>query len=776
MNQPYSPHSPVPGADRTIPLDRPAGKAAGGSSASGKKRPDSGVTRQLRRRVSGTVTAMLFGEKRDIDQQIEQSRSKGKPGEIHFDGAEQPFLPLKDAYDLGKKLDAGGQGTIYAATDRTLLRPVAVKTLHRDQTADSLKRAIFLTEARLTAQLDHPAIVPVYSINSDDRHGLHWAMKLINGTTLQTYLEDICAHYRVSGINTFDEAKSLRHRLEIFLKVCDAMEYAHSRNVMHGDLKPANIMIGRYHETYIMDWGIARTINPPPENYLPAGTPRYLAPELIAGNPGDQRADIFALGAILFELVFLKPAFEGSNGAEIMAAITVGRLSPMLHRYGAHVPSDLPSIIRKALATSPEERYASVGAMATDLRRYMMDLATSAHPDNFLRKTLRWTRKHSMTLVLLLLLGLLGTVGASAYSLAQKFSFSEELRQRDQLLSTAYSICSRAAYQLDEQFLKLEQTTELLAADIAFLLQYDRHQPDAEQLKAAVFLPDFQKRPATGKQLSVFHHGAIDINSIVYNLTADTSRRNLDERLVPLARFIPRLLETILTSTPNTKFIPERKAELTALALAEGTPVIRALFGFSDGLYAAYPAAGDFPTVYDPRKREWYRVAANSNTPEGCWTRPYVDSIPQFGLVISCSAPFFDASGRLNGICALDISISELIEELRSGGNNTNLVEEKSIITADGEIIVSTTTDFSNAKNQGYATADSTVVFDKLDNRELLSAMKHKRYGVLIQEDDNDDEIVYAYCHIPSVNWFYLERMRMESLFISPDDQVTAAR
>lgn len=137
----------------------------------------------------------------------------------------------------------------------------------------------------MTAQLDHPAIVPIYSLKSDGENGLHLAMKMINGITLKDYLKQVATHYRLDGVRAFDEEKSLRNRLEIFLKACDALEYAHSRNIMHRDLKPENIMTGEYHETYIMDWGIARPILPQPEGAsVLAGTPQYLAPEAIRGT------------------------------------------------------------------------------------------------------------------------------------------------------------------------------------------------------------------------------------------------------------------------------------------------------------------------------------------------------------------------------------------------------------------------------------------------------------------------------------------------------------
>ena len=151
-------------------------------------------------------------------------------------------------------------------------------------------------------------------------------------------------------------------------------KYAHSRNVMHCDLKPANIMIGEYHEAYIMDWGIAHAIQPEESKRTLAGTPQYLSPEAILGESCDQRADIFAMGAILFETVMLKPAFTGETAEEVMANIRDGAMEPETHRFGTRVSRDLKAIIRKALAADPACRYQQIGELSADLRRCLMGL------------------------------------------------------------------------------------------------------------------------------------------------------------------------------------------------------------------------------------------------------------------------------------------------------------------------------------------------------------------------------------------------------------------
>ncbi|MBR6240024.1 MAG: serine/threonine protein kinase, partial [Lentisphaeria bacterium] len=271
-----------------------------------------------------TVTSIALGLKNlNRDQDTTVSFTHVDKSEIRFD--DQLDVKLADVtgeYRLGKIFAEGGQGIIREGEDLTLRRLVAIKTL-KAQPDDSFTRGQFLQEARVTAQLSHPAIVPIYSLNTDDQNGLHLVMKLIDGKTLKSYLEQLDHQYRTSGIAQFDEHKSLMYRLEIFLRVCDALEYANSRNIMHCDLKPENILIGEFHETYIMDWGIARLIQEPgydPEKWVRpstiSGTPRFLSPEAIHGEHTDQRADIYALGLILFEITTLSEAYMTAFSAK----------------------------------------------------------------------------------------------------------------------------------------------------------------------------------------------------------------------------------------------------------------------------------------------------------------------------------------------------------------------------------------------------------------------------------------------------------------------------
>ncbi len=297
---------------------------------------------------------------------------------------------IKDNFALLEEFADGGTARVSTARDRKLSRLVAVKSLKMDEGGNSDMLEAFVTEAKVTAQLDHPGIIPIYGLFTDDNKGIHLVMKLVNGKTLREYLRNITLNYRTRGIDAFDEDAQMRKRLEIFLRVCDTIEYAHHRNVIHRDLKPENIMIGKYMEVYVMDWGLARVIEETGDNMVKiSGTPRYFPPEVLRHEELDLRSDIFTLGLILQEVVTLQPAVGGNDDKEYLSNILQGNLEPIEHLFNKKIDNDLQAIILKATAYDMDQRYQTVDEFSEDLRRYMGGFSIAARKDNFFRKILR---------------------------------------------------------------------------------------------------------------------------------------------------------------------------------------------------------------------------------------------------------------------------------------------------------------------------------------------------------------------------------------------------
>ena len=285
-------------------------------------------------------------------------------------------LPARSGFDARYAeqalLGEGGMGRVTRCEDRQIGRHVAVKRL-LDERQDTLEQRRFLREARVQAQLEHPAVVPVYDLGLD-RSGQPWfAMKRVSGVTLAEVIDEL-ARCRDEG-RARPEAWGQRRLLTALSQVCLAVDFAHGRGVLHRDLKPENVMLGDYGEVYVLDWGLAKqferdTRRPSdPEGTQPGavlGTPGFMSPEQVRGMPLDARAEVYALGAILFELLTLEPLQPIAEVSEMLRAVVEGLVEP---RPSVRTPTmmvspELEAIIVRALDPNPDARYPSARAMS----------------------------------------------------------------------------------------------------------------------------------------------------------------------------------------------------------------------------------------------------------------------------------------------------------------------------------------------------------------------------------------------------------------------------
>ena len=278
-----------------------------------------------------------------------------------------------------RELDSGGMGRIEVVRDRLLQREMARKVLHDELGRDTRAVRHFLREAQITAQLDHPSIVPVHDLSLT--HGeLEFTMKMVRGRTLTA---------RIRALPEGPLApEDLAELLGVILRICDALALAHAKGVLHCDIKPENIMLGDWGEVYLMDWGIARPCEPrrgpgAPEPIrisvgeegtgMIAGTPAYMAPEQVLGEVLDPRTDVFAMGAVLYELVTRHPPYEASDVIELLQLAERGEVRlPSESFPDAGVPRSLERIIMKALARDPAERYGRVEDLRLALQQFLL--------------------------------------------------------------------------------------------------------------------------------------------------------------------------------------------------------------------------------------------------------------------------------------------------------------------------------------------------------------------------------------------------------------------
>ena len=273
---------------------------------------------------------------------------------------------IRPDYDLLGQLGEGGMGVVLAARQASIDRLVAVKMLKPAATRDLQARQKFLSEAVVTGDLEHPNIVPIYDLGSDDTGALFYSMKRVKGTPWN----------KVIGQKTFQE------NIEILMKVADAVAFAHSRGVIHRDLKPENIMLGDFGEVLVMDWGLALTLGGAPGTASMGGTPAYMAPEMAFG-PADActtASDIYLLGAILFEIVTGFPPHTGKNVLECLFAASKNKIRPTEKK------GEVMDIAMKAMATDPKDRYATVADFQNAIRQHLshtqsIALSTRAQAD-----------------------------------------------------------------------------------------------------------------------------------------------------------------------------------------------------------------------------------------------------------------------------------------------------------------------------------------------------------------------------------------------------------
>jgi serine/threonine protein kinase/WD40 repeat protein len=330
--------------------------------------------------------------------------------------SEEPpeMLSSSGRYELVRIFAKGGLGRVWLAHDRELGRNVALKELRPEKAMNGPARQRFVREAKITGQLEHPNIVPVYELKTDTESGrLYYAMRRVGGKTLREAIADFHKH-RQSGEESQVELQKL---LRNFVDVCNAVAYAHSRAVVHRDLKPENVLLGDYGEVVVLDWGLAKSgiVDEVDESTHVAdmasmievgeldltrdgwvlGTPGYMAPEQASGEIEKigPRTDVYGLGSILFELLIGREPHASSDLTELIREIT-DNPPPSPRAINRGIPRALDAISRKAMATAPDDRYENVQALIKDVERFLADEPVSVRRETVSERVGRWFRRH----------------------------------------------------------------------------------------------------------------------------------------------------------------------------------------------------------------------------------------------------------------------------------------------------------------------------------------------------------------------------------------------
>jgi tetratricopeptide (TPR) repeat protein/tRNA A-37 threonylcarbamoyl transferase component Bud32 len=328
---------------------------------------------------------------------------------VDFD-AQPPRLP-SGRYRPLRFHARGGMGEIWLAEDSQIGRQVAVKKL---RTGRDKQQARFMIEAQITGQLEHPSVVPLHDLGVDETGQPFYVMKFVQGRRLTEYIAEF--HASPTSADWLDNI-AFRRLLEIFVHVCNVVAYAHSRSVLHRDIKPDNIMLGPYGEVVVLDWGLAKVVGQTEDSRVHSvrlsgegstatqdgsivGSPFYMSPEGAEGHPEavDQSSDVYLLGATLYQILTDQPPRKGGSNWELIDLALHGRPANP-RKLNPGIPRAIEAICRKAMAYRKQDRYATPLELADDVQRFLAAQPTVAYREPWLTRIGRWLRRHRRVLL-----------------------------------------------------------------------------------------------------------------------------------------------------------------------------------------------------------------------------------------------------------------------------------------------------------------------------------------------------------------------------------------
>jgi eukaryotic-like serine/threonine-protein kinase len=673
-------------------------------------------------------------------------------------------------------IGVGGMGVVYRAKQTELERQIAYKRLLNGYTAEA--KARFMREARLTAQLDHPNIVPVHLLDPGSAtHPGGYAMKLVEGKTLSRLLGE--TRDLVAAGKPLDDEHDLETRLEIFLRVCDAIAFAHERRIIHRDIKPANIMIGKFGAIYVMDWGIARPFgedvpddrydelageSPPTRSSEPnvtragmvVGSLQYMSPEQARGENStlDGKSDQYSLGLLLHELVSLKPAY-GMYGempeAEVHKKVSLGD-RPLLDAIDgkpARVPRELRAIVVKATELNPKRRYDNVRDLADDVRRFMRGEEVRAWPEGPLDRLLRFIGRHrraTLTAFLVVLVAAAAAVGWSRYRNAQS---ELSVRERGAELTAFYSDIARQAHRIDDDLFRMERALEGLATAAEWALvgpeptgELARVYFDEDFKDPARRPPDFTKNTA--------YRWPVSVTFPVVGLAPGIDREATMPRIRRLAPLRQHMTSMVVAAAVGDQTMPNA-AEAMQIMLSRKSLIDYTYIDTPEGVHMVWPGIDALPPGYDVRVASFYTMSANKHGTR--WGAPYVDSTTDSAgddLVLPCTRGLWSPTGEFLGVAGVEMTVTKMVET--SMVVRDRKVRRASLVTPTGDVIV----DSRDANRRFKASGkDEAVELSPFDLPAITAAIRAGEVG--LRETTRDGvPIAVAFIRLEAIGWYFV--------------------
>ena len=687
------------------------------------------------------------------------SAAKSNQSQIEIGDSQNDFTILES-------IDQGGMGEILIAKDNELGRTVAFKRIHQHVAEVPSYLGRFLMEAQITAQLQHPNIVPVYEMKVDGiKTG--YAMKLIQGKTLSDLINE--TKNQLDKHRKLGKRHNLSARLEHFLKVCDAMHYAHRKGVIHRDLKPLNIMVGPFNEVYVMDWGIAKVVSIDIEVFddltekvgskdeektdetkvgQVLGTPAYMSPEQANGQVDiiDHRSDLFSLGLILFELVTLRRAYIADDQYTVLQKAERAQLAEIKpYPRQQAIPKQLIAIIKKATQLNPEDRYATVDAFADDIRRYRRGVAVKARRDTLVQKLMRWISRHRLAALNIVLYTFLASLVVVSWSLYQQQQTKLHAQSKSQKMSQFVSDVSKQAQSIDALFLKYEGIVQGVATSAVTLLE--RAQPDPERFYDHKDFADPELAPPDLADSAVYGF-PISVGWHAYKLAPGVEYAQV-ENLVRIINPLRHTFKRMILRSHHTVVAANDNETAMSIIKDQGLPLIWTFIGLEEGIFAEYPGKTGYPPDFDARKRPWY---VNTLKNEGvCWMPPYID-VGGRGVMLPCTRKLFDKDGKFLGVAAVEMTLEFIRRDLMSmpdiiGIENTYLLNNRAEIVVD-----------SSETSGTYERGTLINAIDNLEiypHKEVVNSILQGESGFINYSEKGIKKIL-AYYRLNSIGWYYL--------------------
>lgn len=709
------------------------------------------------------------------DENAFDEAERDKPADVEEDTIKIPWSTVDiEDYTILESIDEGAMGEILLAKDNKLNRKVAYKKIHSHVADMPSYLGRFYLEAQVTAQLQHPNIVPIYNLTSSGK-SVGYAMKLIDGITLKDHIRETQEQYVKHGEP--DEQHTLHARLEHFLKVCDAMHYAHRKGVIHRDLKPLNIMIGPYNEVYVMDWGIAKTVKVDKEMFgektvlvgheevddddktkrgQAIGTPAFMSPEQALGDNDtlDHRSDLYSLGLILFELVTFHRAINGKDSDEVMMKARRGLIDPP-PAYGKQedAQEQLLAIVKKATQYFPKDRYSTVAEFADDIRRFIHGEAIKARPESTKQKIMRWVSQHRKAAVNIMAYSLLASFILVIAVLFQQMQSMKVLQSEGQKTNKFIAAVVNKSQQIDTQFLKYEAILEGISNGATTLLNQGTLDETPYYTNETIDDPetgpsDYEFSDIYGFPVSADYH--------VYKLAPGVEEQKVKptlQRLNPLRYSF----KSLMLKSYKSDVAHDDDEAAHRIILEEGLPLVWSYIGLEEGIFAEYPGKTGYPEKFDPRQRPWYRGTLDKTGLN--WLAPYID-VGGRGVLLPCTSPLFDNDGNFIGVAGVEVTL-EYVRKKLMPMVAVNGLEEVFLLNDKAEIIIT-----SSDKAQSYGLGTLINSIDELEmfpNEYVVNKINKGQSGHYFYIERGREKII-TYHKLSSTGWYYIAKADAEDL------------